>query len=651
MNTKYFLKELKSKLWLSIFFMICLTIVFTISYLSAIQSTNSYNVLLSDRFNIFSLLIYIPFLFFGTLNQFSFFHSKPKVDFYHGLPISRTNLLLTNYLVMPTLLTLPYFLFNLLAQFVSKAIIIRGSIFDYRGSYSYFFYLLIILTLSSILLYTLVVLIGTLCGSTVSHAITSILIFLSPFVFIVFTKEIASIVINRGISSTAFLENFFLFFVQEPNDPIMLDYNKVIIQVILIALMLFLSCKSYKNFKSEQAGNPFSSKIMTCIFLVIAPLMSSIFILLIISGVFDSLNKPYILTAFFIIISSITFFAIIVLQSFNKSKKELYLKIYGVLMLISLCYSFIIFGDGLNLAVKKPLMQDVAEIYINNSRVSKEDYDIITEFQQFAYDNGNNDSIYNFNNSMPDLSSPTVHFSFTYALNNGNYLNRTYYLPENTEAVKYLEKIFTSENYKQGYINYLQSDFLFGDEYAQISFFDGRDLRVSNIPALVDALVADIEKDTMFGQYNYQPLNLISIYISGSKGYNPYYSYYQEIKINPRYENTMKIIEPYYKAQFGANADIVKDTVINVCEDTHLSYKLNNVKKFKAPYLFTNAYYANEVKAEPQPVKTYTYYDKDNSEFLDIIYNQLFYHSDVNNVIPVTDGNKVFQIGSTYFIE
>ncbi len=657
MNKKYFLSELKSRKWLSIFFILSLIVVYVITYIDATQVTKSYEVFHFDRFITFTSIIYAPFLFFGAISQFSFFHSKDKVDFYHALPISRSKLLITNYLVMPTLLTLPFVVFNLISLVQSILMLESNSVYIYEGYLEYNLFKLISIVISSLLFYSITVFLGTLCGKSLTQAILSLLTFVSPFVFITFTQVIASNTINYGINNNAFLEKIYYFFLPELNFTDTVDlqnYFNLFIQILLISALIYLSCYSYKKFRSEQAGNLFASKFINNLFLIIAPLMTSIFLGLMFSTTFNTYKyETLILSSLFFVTGAIAYFAIIILQSHNKTKKDFQFKTLGILAVISLCYCAILFGDILGLAYKKPAFDEISKIYINNNLVAKNDYDKIIEFQQAVYEEGENASIYPYSQNGEDsyTNSVTNSINFTYALNDGTVFKRQYFLPNNTDLIKYMEDIFTTGNYKEEYIAYLLAGKENFEEYTHINIA-GTEFQVSNTDKLIDALVEDIRADEIFGLYNYQPLNFISIYFNDREKYKNNIYYNTMLNINPRYTNTLGVLNTYYRAQFGSDREIVTSTSLLVFDDYSFTDDLKSVKKYNYPYIFVSNNYTNEIKDmdNTTPYKIYSY--KENmAEYYNFIHKELFYNTINQEVIPVTDGRKVYRTTNALYIK
>ncbi len=661
MNKEYFLYQLKSKLWIGITFIIFLLLTFAIIVSLIVPTfTDQYFRDYSYYYLFFSTLLYAGFTFIGTLIVFSYFDKKQKVDFYHSLPLKRKTLLISNYFVIPVLLTIPYIIFN-----VVYFIFIRYSMFNYvtdpnmlvfnLNNYNLIIFMFFKIILSSLFFYSIMVYLSTKTGKVIAHAFATAVAIFCPLILLIFSTELLYFTVNEGISSMNFFNKFFNFFVYEGGEILSTEQILSIITLIaLIIAMFFINSKSYENFKSENTDCFFISNRLNGFFAILASLTISSLILMFVTVIGYESSKPLTFSFIVFLIFAILAFAIFI-SIFNQSISIENVKTPAFYTLISLVflYSFVFIFDGTNIAGRIPNPNDVENVIVNDYQVSIKDINKVMEIHKEVLETSTRTN--EFNQDFYNLDFNHQEVSFTYLLDNGKAIMRRYYLPPDSTIYSELTEIFTSDNYKETYINYLEMRKDSVDIYTLPNIYAfGKDIvvpTISDANRLYDALIEDIKADENFGLYNYDALNLVRINFTYSKD-TVYYSNNYTLPININYTNTMKVIDDIYKNNYGSNANMLDNYELAVFEQPQLTQRLEIFKENGCQYLNIPLYLINNYSYPSSPnsiieeqniMDTATIYSYDNNkeEFLELISSESFYNSPNNSVMPTEDGDTV----------
>ncbi len=650
MNKNYFLYELKKKSWISIFFIVCLAVGYVLAYgrVSEDLSNSFRNVYLSASIFYISTCIYAIFLFLSTLYQFSFFHTKQKVDIYLQMPITRKKMIVSNYFVVPILVTLPYILVNGIA--IIHTFAMTQGIYDNSEIMFHNVYcikLIVKMVISSLFIYSLMVYLATKTGKTIAHAFITVASVVAPCLIYIFTFAIAGQTINEGFDSSSYFTYIFTFFCYYGEMYTSVQIVYLIIQILGIIILPILTIKSFNKYKAENAERFLVSKRLYTFYLTLVPIAFAIFCELIIIAMTGK-NDFVFLTLMFVSISLITY--IITASIFNMSvnAKNFSVKNIIIIVVVGFIYSLIVFKDIFGLGGSAPNPNDIEKVLVNNYEVSMNDIDKILDLQTKAYITGGVHSDYNYVYSDDNIAEFTPEMKldrliFTYVLKDGRRINKMYYLPLDTVLYNDLEEIFTSDNYKQHYIELLNET---RNNYLDCLVRVGnKELVINDRNGFYDALIKDIEADENFGYYTYSPLKFISINLMIKYDRHEYsYDILSDLKIGMDYKNTIDFIDSEYQKLYGEGLSILDSTLITVHKDLYETQKINKIKDQSIKY-FPFSYYAyttsvisNEI--EDYDIEEYSY-DKNQEVFIDFV-NGDFYNS-INRVMPIS-GDQVYKV-------
>ncbi len=643
MNKNYFLYELKKKAWISGFFIACLTI----GYVLVSGVSYEYNDIDPESllFSVFliSSILYSTFLFLTTLYQFSFFHTKQKVDIYLQMPISRKKLIISNYFIVPILITIPYLLVNVIS--FGHAIVLAKD-FPYYSIYSElgdWVILLIKTTVVSLFLYSLMVYLATKTGKTIAHAFITLATIVAPMLIYIFTLIVATETINLGFGSDTYLNYLAMFFFYFNDEYILYQIVCLVLQIIGIIILPILTVKSFEKYKAENTDKFLTSDRLNSFYLVLISVSVAIFSTLIVISITRNYNFMF-LTIMFMAIALIIFG--ITTSIFNMSVSIKNFKVKNVVALLAVCfvYSLVMFDDVLGLGASTPNINNVESVYIDHMEVSMEDINKVIDLQIKASMTGSTHSDINYGYSTdyletfePDMFVDSL--DFTYNMKDGSTFRRIYYLPLDTVLYDDLTAIYTSENYKQSYIDNIYEAM---DYYTDFNVEIGnKSFNISDVEGLCDALIKDIEADENFGYYTYAPLRFINInanidYENHEDSYkvNAYYS------IGADYKNTIDFINSEYEKMYGEGASIFDNIELTSYQDLNQTLNMSKIKDESIQYLPDTYYYTNIVSDNIEDYDFTTYsYDENPEEFMEFV-NGDFY---TNNLMPTT-GDKVYGV-------
>ncbi len=610
-NKQLLIEDLKTKKWISILSSIALLVIYLIIFVSHFLDTGrGYDYSVYIIFVIFLILLFPFVVLLVGLYNFSFIHGKPKVDFYHGLPIQRKTLYCTNYLSGLILSFLPFILFGALALLVGF-FVLHTQTFPYPNAYPSTYYdeftFMFKVFIRAIFLvfvgYSFIGLCANLTGKLFSHITTIIISVVAPIIIILFTLIYTQISINRGIRIENFINSITNFIFDIDLNSLEsrfgnLTVNKIsVITTITIFLigMLFniLSLYFYKNYKSENTGKFFTNnfsllfyKYLTIIIIAIVLTSIPIFSTTYYVAYTDYFSKCILFFSVFFSTSLLLYIIITVISEGGFSKNTINLKSIVTIVIITIVYNTIALLDPLGLREFTPKVEKLQSIELDYVTYDNpEDFqDLIEIHLSIIEEEGDN------NESATPQNTTTI----TYNYKNGKKVSRyyRYYLTENIK--NNFENYFTSDNYKNYVIdsleNYQSENFNNDDSYytrnrggiTLYKFFSYTYTMDSDeIKQFLDAFILDIKADTEFGKYNEQNFGFMSVSYDNEYFYN--HNFYKKIGLLPtniksNYTNSMSFVEKLVEKPSDENEYYI------------LTYRLDDFQNLKNDSLLNNHY-------------------------------------------------------------
>lgn len=236
--------------------------------------------------------------------MFNYMHSKEKLDLFHSLPITRTNLFLNKYLIGLAYFTISYFLTALVMFTIDK--IYCPDLTSLNLGY---FLFLIKNWIFFVLIYTVFALANAIMGITVYAVFCGILLFFTPFMlYDTYLALYASL--NVSLNTPSLTSNFFSYYFDDLVRNDLMDTSQYIMLIvsmaILIVLILFSAISIYNKRDSEK------SKTSVAVRKFEIPLKTLILYFVFITTLFIMLNSTNLLMFSVLIISPV----VIVISSF-----------------------------------------------------------------------------------------------------------------------------------------------------------------------------------------------------------------------------------------------------------------------------------------------------------------------------------------------
>ncbi len=659
-NFAFLKNELKNKRIVIIFYTLALALSFIL--LTAINNNDNMISNYEDfglMFFIFSTGLYIFMFFIVSLFQFDFFHTKKKLDVYHSLPTSRSSLFLTNLLVVPIMIMVPYFLMNILNIELS-GILINGSDIEYIAMgkqiyYSYLFKLFVI----SIFSYSVMVLASTVTTNKITHGVVSISVLFLPIIFIFCITYFFSNVINYGINIDRSILYLFSFFTVSYGDSFYgINYLSVALQLILSVIFYCLAFYSYNSFKSENVTKKITNKVLEKVFVAIISFSISIIIVLLLME-FDLYSTPIVVLAFLSIFSLIFLVASWILN------KKIQMKPFIISLGLCAVFLFVAFFDIFRLGNYAPKKEVVEYITIDERIISKDMYDEVRGLQKDLFSDRFADT-----QSVSKLSNQNVELVY----NTGKiYDTERIYNKGDLSFYSDLETIVENEANREVIINRLENfkDELEKLDYAYASYqlfgtgesFPIRETdykysdtsHTTEYVTVIDALIKDIQEDKYFTSFTDTNAIIGKIDIGGYGGDGNYSFIPAEIKST--YTNTLS---------FLGKDDIYKGKVLVIAEDVYLNDDIDKALANGVEYVhvgldlgidimdtdvyvqgdndsrtygnttFDELYEYTVSSAEYNEVRAIKY-DENPEEFLNIVNNKVVNYN-IEQVLPVEEG-------------
>ncbi|MFV0519257.1 MAG: hypothetical protein ACK5LY_03180 [Lachnospirales bacterium] len=662
-NFAYLKNEINNKKLIPLFFIGIMAILYI--FLIAINNGNSSN---TTAFFYFAGItgLYILLMFFCTIYQLDFFHSKKKVDVYHSLPATRNSLFLTNLLVVPILVMLPFFL-----VFITSTILYFG----FGSTYTITFSLKLLVI--SIFSYSILTFFSTLTSNKITYGIVTLVMFVAPWIIIFITNLFFTYVINSGISIDNTWQTIFNFLtLSDVNNFYAISFLFIGLQLALSCLFYYLGFYNYKKFKSEDVKNPITSKILEQIFIMTTAFIISMAFILILTTKFVEFN---VLTVIILLLLQLFFYCLVS----KLAKVKIKSKNLIVFISIGLVYSLISFFDVFQIGNYIPKKEDIVSIEIDSNLISNELYNEVKEFQSSMYEDDYSD--------VGSESGYGKSITIKYYLSNDTSIRRDYN-PNGLEYYNDIKKIVENEENKKNTIDILEEILIVDEEnetydinimygifntysgtfidkiYGQFTFNDDNNSIKASIDLknrLITALIEEIKEDDSFNTFDERKIPVASVSFDI---YSPYTKTVDNIYISSDYEKTLAVISD----ELGID-DMYKDkTLVAIANpqtrgsqlvaiEKGYSFMLspinNYIEMFDNFYSTSGEYisfYGNngEVLTSSEgykifmdslyaqyDVKDIIDYNSNKSEFLDYINNQLVYIN-ASDVIPVLDKDK-----------
>ncbi len=663
-NFAFLKNELKNKRIVALFYTIALVLGFI---LLTVVSNNSYKSFGSREFGvyflIFSTSLYVFMFFILSLYQLDFFHTKKKLDVYHSLPITRNSLFLTNILVVPIILMVPYFLMNIINIEVSKILFVSpytNQIGFQRGLY---YGILLRLFVISIFSYSIMVLVSTITTNKVMHGIVTIALACSPFILIFCINYFFSTVINYGINSEQALVYTYQFITaSDVRSFSNTNYFGLVSQLIISVIFYVLAFYSYNNFKSENVTKKITNKIVEKVFIAIVSFSISLMLVLL-------LMEVGLYSAPMVSISFLVLFSFVFLASNWLIRKEIEVKPYLISLGVCCVFLFISFFDIFRLGNYAPKEEDVTYIQIGDRVISKELYREVRDMQKGLFSD-------KFIDTMGTDRYSFERIRISYYTNKDFQVERVYGKGD-FSFYSELENIVEKEANRQEALSGLEN---FKDEvesyesiYGSYSLFGvGESLPVREYDRLsgsyyttehisiIDALIKDIEADEYFTSFTDTNAVIGNIEIGGYSE-NPLYSYKRtSVPIKSTYKNTLKYLQSLQ------SSDIYKGKALVIAENVYLNDDIDKALANGVEFVDV------DLDLEVNPTETDVYvqgdndsrtygnttfdelyeytvsstgynevhtikYDENPEEFLDMINNKIVNYN-IEQVLPVEEG-------------
>ncbi len=663
-NKDLLVEDLKSKKWIPILSSISLILIFIFIFATSFTSFDSelYRTIELMQVFLVSLLFLLPcVIFLVGIYQFSFIHGKAKLDFYHGLPIKRESLYVTNYLSGLILGFVPFIIFGTIALIIYYISMVQSQellnpfdekLFYYQFSEELFYFIIssfirgILLTIAG---YSFIGLCATATGKLFSNIFILAISVFAPFIIIISTNYFFTVSINHNVSIENFLMQFFSFFAAietEYTGYLTID-DKVILSTIITILIslvfIFLGAKTYKALKSEDTEKFITNNSLYTIYKYISVFSITVTVLFI----FVSIIDPYFkdenyysdVALFYVLFFLIFFFVYFILSAiFNGGfyKKTITLKKIIIFLIITVIFNSITFLDPFKYKYFIPKINSIEsastkdEIFtdMNNIELVTELHKDLITYEGFSPSANNYDE---------------DHIYFTYNLKNGNTLSRRYNFQLTEEAYETLNNFYKSDNYKNTVINnleefknYVPKDYNKSNYYSKTLMidnflFDFKELNTDKINEIIDALIIDIKSDEEFGKYNFQSFSYADIFFSWGNVERINYSYYDYAlpkNIKTSYTNTIKALDKY------VGDDIEKSLNNKTYKLITYNYKYNNESKNTN---YENGYFMTKFNYLPDP-----YFENYSNEiYHEEIYNEtITIEKEIRNNFETLDDYK-----------
>ncbi len=653
MSLKYLKQLLLDKKWLFAVYSIVLILTYSIFALDEDSNNISFN------FVIATTVIYFAFLSLFTFIQFSYFHTKSSVDFYHSLPIKREKLFITNFLIVPILATIPYILINIICIYYEQLFHVPAyNPQEFYETIRLAKILLLNMTVLSMFMYTFLVFCSTITGSIISHGFISLVTFAGPIILLVFSSVIAYHTINEGFSPDAVFTPIinFLFILSEDGDVI--PFSPQFFAQIFIIIVLFISSFIlYKKYKSESASTFLTSNLLTSFYVILSSLITSVFITAIFLGIngTNKSNQTYFIIPFLILMVVAYFIFTKVFNGIN-ARFVFNLKTFIVLMVVAFIYILALFFDVFKIGTNLP--NNIEKVVLNGAPFYGEQIDDVIEIFEKASEEGV------IHTTSKDTNLEIIQFKFD---NTG----RLFYIPVNSTIYDDLSVLFTTEEYKKNNINYIEkfkatndlSINIDGPSYSYgIYKNDSSENEYNNKQAndFIDALIKDIEADEDFGLYNYQLQHVYRVNFYTNNNYREIYelNQFSNIAVKNTYVNTLKLIqEEMHTKSEDENSNIYENVAISTFKfkpvveqyntalqngenyfELNFEDKLNPAATIDVYDEKENSYSKNE---DVYDIKEYSY-SRNKEELIEFLNTQKFYTSPNSYFIKVEPNKEIY---------
>lgn len=381
------------------------------------------------------ILIIVPFFVFNYMTK------KRSVDFIHSLPISRSELFITNALAALLIVLIPF-----------TIVYWSGTILSYFTSTNTFqwdqlsIYVRSILVFGSIQIPTIFVIMNT--GTLSDSVIYSLMLFVVPFIAYIALSDFASTYLLgfTGLSAVNILvyispATYLISIILPPS--VGLHYNVLSALWLVLGLVGYaVSCSAYRHWKSEYSERPFNNDYFY-------PLVASLFTTLVFiftMALFsiDTQTPLRFLSPRKLVFPILLTYVFYVVLDFIRNRSAKFIlsatKQFTYIIIFSLSLSTILFvTQGFGYAWNIPELENTSSI-----KVKLEEF--YEGYQETSYDIPEKNfeevlSIHNdlvskfkkantfFSEDQVSLNNYAARITFQYQLKNGNKMKRTFNVP------------------------------------------------------------------------------------------------------------------------------------------------------------------------------------------------------------------------------
>lgn len=508
---------------------------------------NGLNNYLTLDYELNKFLVICLAILLGTV-IFSYLHNKKKVDFYHSLPISRTNLFITKYflgiaIVVPIMILSHFILYFAFKMFLGSYIVPFKEVLEP----------VLVDTLFFIVIYSITIFATILCGNTIIGVILSGIL-LNLFSIISINIYLLNEVFFRGKIVLYYIFSFnakynpIFAYIGVKNTKQVYDTNindiifsniYIVITYIFVALIfIILSLFLFKVRKSEQATNCIAFKYVKTILKYLGVVIGSITL----GVIFVNVSRAEISIYLGIIIGCIVLHCIVEIIydfDFRAAFKNWYSMIGCAIICLAIIfiYQFDIFN-------RVEYIPDVEKIESVTLRLNDEELDAknVTDPEFINY-------VVNFHQIHNDLRTENGHYeqvmSIQYRLKNNFIVGRNvgvlYTNIDKEKQEDLYRQMLNNKAFIESVRPILYTDNITESIYRMEIYNNKGSISKFglNYDKLLENIKKDIEKNGLYVPRE-EVLFYISFYFDGLDYglYNDYTSFY----INEKYTNTLNYL-------------------------------------------------------------------------------------------------------------
>lgn len=532
--------------------------------------------------NILNSVLTVFIAILSGTSLFSYLHNKTKVDFYHSLPISRSELFFIKYFT-GLILVLPIMI---IAHIISYFIFLN--LFDiYTIQFQDTFKYIMLNILFFISIYSFTVVSNILCGNSGIANILNIILLILNLIIVFILGGLAEIFLSPIIDIN------YLFVSQIKFSPLLETFRiginnisiiEIIVHIFLAIIITILSFILFIFRKSENSSVPiafkFAKSILKYFFVPLGAILMGI--------IFTVISNNVIMAYLGAILGAIILHCMVEII-YDLDFRAIFKNWYGIIICAGISV-FIIFSyniDLLNRETYVPKQNNVKEVtinfrpYFNLDSIKTENQNIIENIinlhKKDIEDKEDNSSYYN-----------NFYINVFYKLKNGSVVGRNLIIKQ--EDINLFNDIINTDNIKQDMFSMLYLDD-FPREYFKIHISNNidKDIEIEELDKknkIIEALKKDIIENDFFMD-NSKDLFKIDLYFDDVEN-NDYRI--NNIFITENFKNTLKVLE-----EFDINLVPIKPEEIAsfeiLVDDKTYNIPVNNTTEQSLEFLLQNGQY------------------------------------------------------------